>query len=100
MNLFLQSSLSYNDSQGNPHHCHLVPHKDSLYSQHHHLFTQDDKSIIFNIRDKGFFTISAKQHLFWQIKILVQIYTYFRKDVNLIAYGEETERLVNLMSVL
>lgn len=36
----------------------------------------------------------------WQMKIIVQVLTYIRKDINLIAYELDTEKLITLMSIL
>jgi hypothetical protein len=96
---FLQSSLSFSTNDGSTHHHHLVPHKDSKFSLDHALFSQDDNNVIYAIREKGYFNVSSRP-LIWQMKILIQVLTYIRKDIQMISYELDVEKLINLMSIL
>lgn len=89
---------------------HCIPKYDSKISKVHDLFSAEDKSIIerinrddkFLICDKDFKRFEqSQQTLFqWQLKIITQMFVYFKPTIKLIAFDEEMERLSYLVAVL
>ena len=97
---FIETSISYPGDT--PQHMFLVPHPKQL-SEH---LAPNDYTILCSIGEKGFFNLSASKisHpvdlLKWQVKLITLVFVHHRRDINLIAYDTDHEKLVNLVAHL
>ena len=107
---FIQKSIVFS-RYGRQDTFHCVPDFKSKVSLRNSIYCSHDRAVVEKVIGTGAFVVSSKDYerfgetnqselAAWQIKILAQLFLYYKPEIKILAYESEIERLSNLIAIM